>query len=51
MIEMIFENLATQGVLGSMCIFLIWKDIKKDNKIIETLNKMSIIIDERLPKM
>ena len=49
MIDLITEQLIQSGVLGCVCLFFMWKDAKKDNKIIESLDKIAIIINERIP--
>ena len=46
----ILEMLLANGVLGAVCAFFMWKDTKKDTKIVSTLDKLTLIIDERLPR-
>ena len=57
MIETLLETLITNGVLGVVCAFFMWKEVKKDNKIVNSLDgfgkqltKIATIIDERIPK-
>lgn len=50
MLENLMEPLIANGILGIVCAFFMLKDIRKDNKIVATLDRISIIIDERLPK-
>lgn len=44
------ETLVQTGVLGAVCAFFMYKDIKKDAKIVTTLDRIATIINERLPK-
>lgn len=46
----ILEMLLANGVLGAVCAFFMWKDIRKDTKIVSTLDRVAIILDERLPR-
>ena len=46
MLEMIIQT----GVLGAVCGFFMWKDIRKENKMGRTLDRIATLIDERLPK-
>ena len=50
MIEGFIEPMIQTGILGTVCAFFMWKDVRKDNKILSALDKISIIIDERIPK-
>ena len=57
MIEIFMEALITNGILGIVCAFFMWKEVKKDNNIVKSLNgfgtqlaKIAVIIDERIPK-
>ena len=46
----ILEMLLANGVLGAVCAFFMLKDYKMNSNIIKTLDKISIILDERIPK-
>lgn len=48
--NVIADPLLQTGVLGVMLLFFMIKDIKKDAKIVSTLERISLIIDERLPR-
>ena len=57
MIEIITEPLIQTGVLGVVCAFFMYKDIYKDRHILKnlthitkTLNKLAIVLDERIPR-
>ena len=50
MIESIPGAMTQAGVLGAVCLFFMWKDIKKDAHIVRTLDRIAVIIDERIPK-
>lgn len=57
MIEIFLEALVTNGILGIVCAFFMWKEVKKDNLIVKSLNnfgteltKVATVIDERIPK-
>lgn len=57
MIEILIEPMLQFGALGAVLIYFMFKDYKTTPKIIESqkkisdaLVKISIIIDERIPK-
>lgn len=50
MIEGLADVLLHNGVLGAVCLFFMIKDIRVNNHITQTLDRIAIIIDERIPK-
>jgi len=46
----LYESVLQAGVLGAVCVFFMWKDIRKDSKIVASIERIATIIDERIPK-
>ena len=49
MIEVVSGELLGNGVLGAVCLFFMIKEWKLDTRITDTLERISVVLDERLP--